>query len=128
MVLIDTDILIWILRDREDIVASFKSTVEAARGFLYITPVQVAEIFTGMRENEELSTKEFLESFILISLDYNIGETAGLYMNQFGKSHGLTLADALIASAARKNALKLWTLNRKHYPMLEADDFWKPGR
>ncbi|MBE9551369.1 MAG: hypothetical protein IMF13_04905 [Proteobacteria bacterium] len=51
-----------------------------------------------------------------------------MYMNQFGKPHGLSPADGLIASAARKNALKLWKLNRKHYPMPEADDFWKPGK
>ena len=48
------------------------SAVCAVRGFIYITPIQVAEIFVGMRENEELSTKEFLESFIPISFDYRI--------------------------------------------------------
>ncbi len=66
-----------------------------------------------------------MESFIPISLDYTIGETAGLFINQFSKSYGITLSDVLIASAARKNALKLWTLNRKHYPMLENSDFWE---
>ncbi len=38
MVIVDTDILIWILRDQEDIVSSFKDTVVKVKGFVYITP------------------------------------------------------------------------------------------
>ncbi len=125
MVLIDTDILIWILRDRDNIINSFNTTAVETKGFIYTTPIQVAEIYAGIRENELSRTKEFMESLILLSLDYSIGENAGLYMKQFSKSHGITLADALIASAARKNAIKLWTLNRKHYPMLAPGEFWE---
>ena len=83
MVLIDTDILIWILRDREDIIDSFNTTAVETKGFIYTTSIQVAEIYAGIRENELARTKEFMESLILLSLDYSIGENAGLYMKQF---------------------------------------------
>lgn len=38
-------------------------------------------------------------------------------------SHNVTLADALVAACSRVNNLKLWTMNKKHYPMLEEDEF-----
>ena len=33
------------------------------------------------------------------------------------KSHSVELGDALIAACASSTDLKLWTLNKKHYPM-----------
>jgi hypothetical protein len=35
----------------------------------------------------------------------------------FGRSHGVEIADALVAAAASTAGLHLWTLNREHYPM-----------
>jgi predicted nucleic acid-binding protein len=42
---------------------------------------------------------------------------AGALLRQYKKSHGLEIADALIAAAAIQNQAALWTRNRKHYPM-----------
>ena len=39
--------------------------------------------------------------------------------DQYRKSHGLQITDALIAAAAVLNHAELWTRNRKHYPMKE---------
>jgi predicted nucleic acid-binding protein len=125
MIVVDTDILIWVLRGRTDIAEQFKETVTAAKGFVYITPIQVAEIFAGIRKSEILKTKEFLESLLLLPLDYRAGEEAGTFLNQFRSSHDVTLADTMIAAATRINAFKIWTLNRKHYPMLDRSDFWE---
>ena len=126
MIVVDTDILIWILRGRKDIAKQFKSAVREANGFIYITPIQVAEVFAGMREGEVLKTREFLESLLVLPLDYRVGEEAGTFLNQFKASHGVTLADSMIAAAARINAFRMWTLNRKHYPMLDPYDYWEP--
>ncbi|MFQ5702620.1 MAG: hypothetical protein ACE5HT_01205 [Gemmatimonadales bacterium] len=36
---------------------------------------------------------------------------------RYGQSHGVELADALVAAAAASSRVRLWMLNRKHYPM-----------
>ena len=38
-------------------------------------------------------------------------------MKSYSRSHGLELADALVAAAAHVNGISLWTLNKRHYPM-----------
>ena len=45
------------------------------------------------------------------------------YLRQYGKSHGVEIADALIAASAVANRATLWTRNRKHYPMKELSFF-----
>ena len=50
-------------------------------------------------------------------LDGKVGRQAGDYLARYAKSHGVEIADALIAAAAATSGLRLWTLNRRHYPM-----------
>ena len=45
------------------------------------------------------------------------GRRAGSYLARYARSHGVAIADALVAAAAATTGLRLWTLNRKHYPM-----------
>jgi predicted nucleic acid-binding protein len=45
-----------------------------------------------------------------------IGRGAGRYLNAYSRSHGIELADALIAAAAHARDIPLWTLNRRRYP------------
>ena len=42
----------------------------------------------------------------------------GLFRRDYGKSHGVGLADALIAATAELAQATLVTLNAKHFPML----------
>ncbi len=42
------------------------------------------------------------------------------------KTHSVTLADAFIAATAQISEAYLWTLNRKHFPMIEAENFYSP--
>ncbi|MDA2920534.1 type II toxin-antitoxin system VapC family toxin [Desulfobacterota bacterium AH_259_B03_O07] len=123
MVVIDTDILIWILRGEEKVKSRFTETVVETKGYVFITPVQVAEIFAGLKENERIKTHAFLESLNMIDIDKQIGEIAGEYIRKYKKSYSMTLADALVGASAKINGFKLWTLNTKHYPMFEANEF-----
>jgi predicted nucleic acid-binding protein len=52
-----------------------------------------------------------------VVLDAKIGRQAGDYLARYAKSHGVEIADALVAAAAAMSGLRLWTLNRRHYPM-----------
>lgn len=78
-----------------------------------------------MRPGEEAATRAFFEARGEIVLDARVGQRAGSYLARYRKSHGLEIADALVAAAAATSGLRLWTLNRKHYPM---DDmrFYEP--
>ena len=123
MIIIDTDILIWILRGDENIKRRFTELVLETKGYVFITPVQIAEIYTGIKEKEKIKTENFLESFNIINIDKRIGKIAGELINKYGKSHNVTMTDALIGAAAKVNGFKLWTLNKKHYSMFEGNEF-----
>ncbi len=124
MIVLDTDVLIWILRKNEKVKEQFERAIEDTSGQLYITTIQITEIFAGMREKEDRRTKDFLEAFPIITIDREIAELAGKFIKQYRKSHSVELADATIAAAARKAEMKLWTYNRKHYPMLDEKEFY----
>lgn len=54
--ILDSDVLIWWLRGREDVVEKIKAFLKDGEK-LYITPVNVAEIWAGLRKNEERKVK-----------------------------------------------------------------------
>jgi hypothetical protein len=122
LIIFDTDIIIWILRGNEDIVSKAKAISVKTHGKIYITPIQVAEVYSGMTDNEKMKTKELIESFYFLDINKQIGELAGEYMRKFRKSHNIELADAIIGATAKIYNFKLFTLNIKHYPMLNKDD------
>ncbi len=123
MIMIDTDIVIWILRKNPEIKAKFDQVVIDAEGKVYVTPIQVAEIYAGIREAERIQTAEFFGAIYHLPLDESIGQQAGEFLLQYQKSHNVTLADAMIAAVSLVHHLKLWTLNKKHYPMLSTEHF-----
>lgn len=124
MMMIDTDIMTWILRKKPEIKAQFDQTVIDSEGNIYVTPIQVAEIYAGMREAERVQTAEFFHALHHLQLDEAIGQQAGEFLRQYQKSHHITLADAMIAAAALAHHFTLWTLNKKHYPMLSPEQFF----
>lgn len=125
MVVIDSDILIWVLRGNPQITDKFNKTVIETEGNIFITPVQIADIFAGVLPKEKTMVESFMSSLGVISIDEKIGRQAGEFINKYGKSHSVTLADAMVASATRISGCEIWTRNKKHYPMLEADEFFK---
>jgi predicted nucleic acid-binding protein len=115
-VLLDSDVIIEWLRGHEPFVSQIASLLEQ-RSQLFWTPVSVAEIYAGVRHDEE---SQIANLFVLMeSLDVTMpqGKTAGEYLKAYSKSHGVELGDALIAACATTERLPLWTLNKKHYPM-----------
>lgn len=115
-VLYDSDVIIEILRGRARVVEA--ATVLESGGIpTYCTAVTVAEVYAGVRRGEETLTDAFLAARGEVVLDARIGRRAGEYLARYAKSHGVEIADALIAAAASTSGLQLWTLNRKHYPM-----------
>ena len=120
-VLLDTDILIEVLRQRgAAILAQWRRITGGTEPVLY-TPVTTAELWHGLRQGEEAAVREVLETLICVPLNDEIGRRAGSYLRQFHRSHGLDIGDALIAAAAAVHGCALWTRNRKHYPMKDIE-------
>lgn len=89
-----------------------------------MTPVQVTEIYSGIRLKEKVRVETFIDSLNMLGIDKRTGQLAGQFLLDYGKSHSVTMADALVGAAAKINVFKLWTMNRKHYPMFEDDEFF----
>lgn len=118
-VLIDSDVVIEVLRGRDsDLLAQWIALSDSSATLL-VSPITVAEIEAGARETEKQSIERFFSSVVCVAIDDRIGKLAGTYLRQYGKSHNVEIADALIAASASWCGAALWTRNRKHYPMPE---------
>ncbi len=114
-VLIDTDVLVDYLRGQVNAVACLESVTER----LLISAITVAELYAGVREGTERQALDmFLSAFEVVVVDQAISQQGGLYRRDLGKSHGVGLADALIAATAEELGATLVALNQKHFPML----------
>ncbi|MGH7730035.1 MAG: PIN domain-containing protein [Candidatus Eiseniibacteriota bacterium] len=115
-VLLDTDVVVQCLRGDPGI-KGLAADLEASGTPTFCTAVTWAEIFSGLRPGEEAITEAFLEARGEVILDAEAGRQAGRYLSRYARSHGLEVPDALIAAAAATAGLRLWTLNRRDYPM-----------
>jgi len=115
-VLFDSDVIIEILRGTPEVVEAV-ATLEASGTPTYCSPTNWAEIYAGIRPGEESVTEAFFLARGEVVLDAEVGRKAGAYLARYAGSRGVRIADALIAAAAAASGLRLWTLNRRHYPM-----------
>ncbi len=114
--ILDTDVIIEWLRNNNEVVEKIKELFKAG-AIITWTPVSVAEIYAGIRNGEEGIVSELFLALEVLSLESEVGKKAGGYLKNYSKSHGLEIADALIAGSAYHYKMKLWTFNKKHYPM-----------
>jgi predicted nucleic acid-binding protein len=126
-VLLDSDVIIEILRGSSKI-SSALGRLERRGIPTYCTAISWAEIYSGLRRGEEPLTEAFFGARGEVVLDGRAGRQAGAYLARYRLSHGVEIADALIAAAASSAGLRLWTLNRKHYPMTDVSFFQAPRR
>lgn len=114
---LDTDVVIDLLKKKPEMVAQFLELVESKTTFL-LSPVVVAEIYAGAFEREYKAIEGFFKLCQQVDLDGETGRTAGIYAKRFSKTfQGISLEDFLLAATARAHRCPLWTHNRKHYPM-----------
>jgi hypothetical protein len=112
----DTDVLVDFLRGYPDAVAYVKSQGER----IVLSAVVVAELYAGVKDDEELQRMdEFLSQFTVLPVTWELARSAGLLRRDYRKSHGVGLADAILAATAKAYGAEVGTLNVKHYPMLK---------
>ena len=116
MHLIDTDIIIWVLRNNQKYIKLLKNL--SKKGALYISTITIAEVYKNIYPTEHIDTEDVLNKFESIDVTPLIAKQGGFYWQQFHKKlQNLSLADCLIAGTANVNDLTLVSLNIKHFPM-----------
>jgi predicted nucleic acid-binding protein len=121
-VLLDSDVVVEVLRGRKAVAAAL-SALEAGGVETFTCGVVAAEIFAGVRAGEEAATESFFHARGDVVIDGTTGRRAGSYLAKYARSHSVEIADALVAAAAATTGLRLWTLNRKHYPLRDVRFF-----
>ena len=116
-ILIDSDILIEVSRDRDAGLVTKWDSLARSQAVLVCSPVTVAELWHGARPQEHKILEDLFAVIQCVPIDLEIGRRAGDYLRVFAKSHSVELGDALIAATASLHGLELWTRNRRHYPM-----------
>jgi hypothetical protein len=115
-ILLDTDVLVDFFRGHAKAVAFINDNADR----IILSAIVVAELFAGVKGSAEQATlEEFVSLFRVVPLNAEIAKAGGLHKSKFGKSHGVGLADAILAATAEAENADLKTLNTKHYPMLK---------
>ena len=115
-VLVDTDVMVDFLRGHPKAVA----LVQAQSAQIILSSIVAAELYAGVRGDEELSTLDSLiQLFRIVPVSPELARAAGLYKRDYAKSHGIGLADAIVAATAQAENADLKTHNTKHYPMIK---------
>ena len=115
-ILLDTDILVDFLRGYNKAEAFIATQADR----IILSAIVVAELYAGVKGEAEREALDALVSlFRIVPVDVEIAKAGGLYKRDYGKSHGVGLADAILAATAEAWKAELKTLNIKHYPMLK---------
>ena len=115
-ILIDTDVLIDFLRGNKNAI----EFIDKLSPHIILSPIVIAELYAGVKGENEFSVLDnFISLFRIVSITSEIAKAGGFYKRDFGKSHGVGLADAILAATADKEKADLKTLNIKHYPMIK---------
>jgi len=96
--LFDTDVLIWVFRGNRRAARRVDST-EGRK----ISVVTYMELMQGARDRRDVrAIKDFLtaQGIEVVPLSENIGHRASIYVEEYGLSMAISVADALIAATA----------------------------
>ena len=115
-VILDTDVLIDVLRGREAIRAFLLEVTRDAVPCCSV--ISVAELCAGLRPAEEEPTRALLDALVIVPVTREIAEVAGRF-KRTTRSRRLELADCLIAATAFVERAVVATGNIKDYPMAE---------
>ncbi len=115
-ILIDTDVMIDFLRGHPKAVA----LVKRYSSRIILSSIVTAELYAGVRGEEELNTLDNLISlFRVVPVSPSLAKAVGLHKRDYSKAHGVGLADAIVAATSKAEHAELKTLNIKHYPMIK---------
>ena len=112
--LIDSDIIIWALRGRSDVVDLLLGLSEEED--IACSTINVLEVEVGAKPSEMKAVRQHLGSYeILPVLPSTAQKAAEILRSLSRKPHRGEWADAIIAATALLNGLTLVTFNARHY-------------
>jgi predicted nucleic acid-binding protein len=115
-ILPDTDVLVDFLRGHGEAT----DFVDAHADRIILSSIVVAELYAGVKGDAEYAALEaFVSLFRVVPVNAEIAKAGGLYRRDYGRSHGVGLADAILAATTEAENAELKTLNVRHYPMLK---------
>jgi predicted nucleic acid-binding protein len=121
-ILLDSDIVIWFLRGKDNIVSEINKLLKIICMSLLFLLQKYMRKQDQKRKNLSILFFSLVET---ICIDSSTGKLTGSYLNKFSKSHKIEIADTLIATTALNYLLKLWMLNKKHSPKIKRNKFYK---
>jgi len=114
LILVDTDILIDVGRGEQDAVEYLESLEDESR--LAISVVTQMELLVGCaNKREQRAVERFVRRFEVFPLTEAISDEAVALLGEYRLSHGLLIADALIAATAIVQEAPLVSKNQKDY-------------
>jgi len=126
-VLLDTTVLIDVLRNRGGRRAELARILADGGNTLATSAVNVTEVCAGARPQEESRIEGFLAELEILPVTTETGRYAGkLKAGQARLGRTLSLADILIAATALENRLPLMTENWKHFAGLGLQRMHEP--
>jgi predicted nucleic acid-binding protein len=117
----DTGVLIRFFR-KEQAIENEINTIGLEN--IAISAITAAEMYQGMKNNEERMTKELINKINVIPMDKSISDRFLSLMIAY-KNH-IQIPDALIAATALEYGYELYTLNIKDFSFVEGIKLYKP--
>src|SRR5579859_5240105 len=114
---IDSDIVIWHLRDDSKATALLHKLSVDPEAELWMGVMQRGEILFYMKPGEEPHTLKALSRFKTHPLTQAIMDRGARLYHQWNPSHGTDQNDAILAATVEATGGRLYTLNTKHFPM-----------
>lgn len=121
LVVVDTDILVDAGRGIQEAIDYLQALEHRARPA--VSAVTQMELIVGCRNKAELQALEqFLKRFRILRIDETISDKAVELLRQYRLSHGLLIADALIAATALSWGCPLVSKNQRDYRFIAGLD------
>jgi predicted nucleic acid-binding protein len=115
--LLDTTVLIDVLNNKRGRSALLLELAEAGHT-LACCPINITEVYAGLRPKEEPAADELLSSLRYLPIPPQAARLAGELKREYGrKGVTLNLGDVMIAAVAIYHELTLMTDNVKDFPM-----------
>lgn len=123
MILCDTDIIIELYRNNENIITELKNIGEEN---IAISVITAGELFYGALNKTEL--KQIERDVKCLDIKFVNEEISVLFYNlmvEYSSSHKISIPDALIAATSIVHRLELFTLNVKHFKYIKGIQLYR---